>query len=116
MNSNEDTEPELLNMDEVAALVVAAGVACYAEHSGGNCATLYAGDPKPDAEGDLRYSALAGPGWFERIDGKPVPICSTYELFVGLDDDGQSDAVTVAVGATAEDVARIIVAQVKERC
>jgi hypothetical protein len=90
-----------IDMDRIVELVVAHGVTAFVDQTGGGTATIYAGLTHADAAGDLRYAACAGPG--EYGWGARPSTAIVEEFYVGLDDDGESDAVDVNdVGAHDE--------------
>ena len=82
------------------------------EHTGGNTATLYAGRRAPDRHGDPRWSAAAGPGWFD-APGHRQPVADTSELSVGPDSD-DTWAATVPAHTTTPDLVDLIVAVIDE--
>jgi len=78
-----------VDFDKVVELVKAQGVAAYVEQTGGGCATILAGPMSEDGHA----VAAAGPGYF---DG-PGWTCGrgdTDDLYVGPDDQGESDSMT----------------------
>jgi len=87
--------------------VNARGLPARVEHSGGNTATLYAGEQILDAYGDVRWSTSAGPGWFE-APGRREPFADTEEFGVGPHDD--SWGVGVPQYATTQRIADLVVA------
>lgn len=96
----------LIDMDEVVNLIHEAGIPAYVEQTGGGCATIYAGTRYVSREPftrwtpngvpaeivideTVRWSAGAGPGWFEGpgwTNGRGV----TEDFCVGIDDDGEA--------------------------
>jgi hypothetical protein len=99
--------------DEIARIVRDThGVPCYVEHTGGGCATIYAGTPYTDAEGDPRYPAIAGPGYFVGGNRSNGARFHRDECYVGPDDDGETVLDPVHPGLTPEGVARRIAEQV----
>lgn len=104
-----------LNLDIVVEIVNRHGVPAYVEQTGGGTATIYAGVPYKDDEGDQRFPAVAGPGWFTE-PGWRGGRSTLYEFSIGPDDDGESGSIMPAyVGALDHDaVARLIVAQTRK--
>lgn len=78
--------PEPLRMDDMVKRLAALGIPSFIEGSGGNVATLYAGEPIYPGK---RYPAIAGPGWFEHhgIDAPPVALASAEDFMVDHDYD-----------------------------
>jgi hypothetical protein len=116
-----------IDLDEVVRQVRKTGVDAYVEHTGGGCATIYAGGQYIDRAGDGRWQAVAGPGWFEGGPGEAgmftLGRATTDEFFIGPDDDGESGPATdgevasdrvisVTEDATEATVALLIVQQV----
>lgn len=104
-----DNEDGAFSMDAVAELVRQAGVACYVEHTGGGCATIFAGQPVEN-EAEVwtnRYPVCAGPG----VIGRPATGWLS-DFYVGADDDDETDACGLADSGvtTVEQVAALIVA------
>ena len=85
-----------VDLNEIAEVVRAAGVPAHVDHSGGGCATVYAGGPG--------QRIMAGPGWFE--DGRAVADLS--DLSIGPEDDFSAEPVPVASSEPAA-IARQIV-------
>lgn len=107
-----DAEPvgRALDLDEVARLLRDEhGIAdAYVEQTGGGCATIYAGPTRHDpGEQELRYAAIAGPGWFEGYRAR----ASSADFYIGPDDDGLSTPVTLPVTGDERLAARVIAAQ-----
>lgn len=100
-----------INLDTVAELVRAEGIACVAEQTGGGVATLFAGMEDPDTG---RRAACAGPGWFERVERLDFldPRASDAEFYVGPDDEMGLDASSME-GKTDQEIAAAIVAVVR---
>jgi hypothetical protein len=90
---NTGRQPTRIDLQAVADALHQRGHHAYVEHTGGNTATLYAGRQVPDRSGDPRWSASAGPGWFE-APGRHKPSADASELSVGPDSD-DTWAVTV---------------------
>jgi hypothetical protein len=107
-----DDVPGDIDMDAVVAYVEALGHRAFVEQTGGGVATIYAGRRAPDTNGDLRWSAAAGPGWFEG-PGFRRPRADTCEFYIGPDDDGEATPACPARGASAEEIARMIVAVIE---
>ena len=79
----------------------------YVEHTGGGCATVYAGPVRVDNNGDPRYAASAGPGQFMDSEG---PNANPDDFYIGPDDDGNSEAFIWGGGNDAGDIAAAIAA------
>lgn len=109
------TEKYEVDMQAVAEIVSRAGVPAYVEQTGGGCATIYAGVTYKDSEGDERFPAAAGPGWFAGPHFSQ-PRASLYEFGVGPDNDGEGGFVDFApIGALhLSTIANVIVAQVRK--
>jgi hypothetical protein len=103
--------PTRIDLQAVADALHRRGHHAVVEHTGGNTATLYAGRQAPDRYGDPRWSAAAGPGWFEAPSHRPF--VDTSELAVGPDSD-DSWAVTVPEHPTLDDLVDLIVAVIDE--
>jgi hypothetical protein len=107
----EETPAGLLNMDEIVrAIVEDHGIYAYLEHTGGGCATIYAG--ARDKEG--YFQAVAGPGnisWVPEIPSTG----HVDEFYVSPDDQGDTKAADVTeLGATTEAaIAELIVRLVR---
>ncbi len=89
------------------------GVTSYVEQTGGGCATIYAG-PRREVDGESRYAASAGPGWFAGpgwINGR----AHTDEFYVGPDDDGESEYVSAQDDWDEAKAAEAIAAVIKGR-
>lgn len=101
-----------IDLDKVVEHVKATGRYAYVEQTGGNVATIYAGSTYFDSEGNERWAAVAGPGWFEGPNWTKGR-ATLFDFVVGPDDDGESECTTPAnIGALDEEaVARLIVAQ-----
>jgi len=85
--------PHTIDLDKVCRILKSRyNVASYVEQTGGGCATIYAGARIPDGDGEERFQACAGPGWFEG-PGWSNGRANTADLSVGPDDDGQADPV-----------------------
>ncbi len=130
----DERNPYEVDMQVVVEFINREGIPAYVEHTGGNCATIYAGVPYkvivdctcPRTEtlqqhepycpvphgGETRYPAVAGPGWFAGSFTKPR--ASLYEFGVGPDDDGEGGYVDFAsIGALeVPDIAKVVLAQV----
>lgn len=104
---------EEVNLVEVAGLLAILGIDAVVEHTGGGCATLFAGPtrPDPDDPGAVVWAAVAGPGRYDRrADGGPHP-AALAELVVGPDDHGQSAPTEVgALGAVGAHAVAVLVA------
>lgn len=101
------------NADTVAEMIRQAGIPAVVDMTGGEVATLYAGDPRRDIDDDRRFAAVVGPG---RYGWGVAP--STFDqgdLWVGRDDDGANDAHdAIVLGCQTErDVADLTIALVR---
>lgn len=107
---NVGRQPTRIDLDAVVQAVRAAGHNAFVDMTGGNTATLYAGLPVADNDDDgrLRWSAVAGPGWFEGL-GWTRPFADTAEFSVGPDDQGVSDGPIVPAYTYPAQVAALIV-------
>lgn len=80
-------EPDFVtfSLDNVVARLKLAGVDAYVEHTGGGCATIYAGGKHTvtwsDGQVDERHDVAAGPGTYGSNTA------TTAEFFVGPNDD-----------------------------
>jgi hypothetical protein len=74
-----------------AVLEAVPGVPVRVDHSGGGCATLYAGEPLT-VDGDTRYPFVVGPGWYEGDRGARF---GSDECYAGPDDDGETAPAAV---------------------
>lgn len=82
-------ENQTFSLEELARLISAMGVRAWVDHSGGGCATLYAGEPRFNEDAEYRYALIAGPGVMSDI-----PSASYSGFSVAPDDDGVSDSVS----------------------
>lgn len=97
---------DTIDMEMIAELVRRAGYVAYVEQTGGGVATIYASktaDAKGwpathEVDGDPRFEAVAGPGWFEK-PGWLEPRGSLADFYVGIDDQGETEPYA----ATASD-------------
>ena len=96
---------DIAGIDIVAALVEA-GISADLFHSGGGCATIGIGGIVDEDEG--RYAGLIGPGYCHWQD-TGAAVFSSDELYIGPDDDGESEAHTVTTIAEVVEYARSIV-------
>jgi hypothetical protein len=108
---NDGRQPSRIDLQALADVVRERGYHAHVEHTGGNTATLYAGRQISDRAGDPRWSAAAGPGWFEAPDRKPF--ADTSEFAVGPDSD-DTWAVRVPEHTTRHDLVNLIVAVIDE--
>lgn len=130
---------KILDLDKIARLVCEAEVPAFVDHTGGGCATIFAGMPTDDEYGDPRYPVAVGPGWFEqggfgngcgaiflKADEDPPPISEfqafsnarayAFELYVGPDkDDYLTEGYTCTPDDDERSVADEIVRQVMQR-
>ncbi|MFG1872112.1 hypothetical protein [Micromonospora arborensis] len=104
-----------IDMDEVVKHIEAAGVLAFVGHSGGGCATIYAGrlPDLPDAHGDRRYPVMVGPGAFTAPDWQR-PYSDPGDFCFGPDDDGDTMPVQIPDGTPPEKVAELVVAKVRQ--
>ncbi len=105
-------KPTRIDLQAVADALHERGHHAYVEHTGGNTATLYAGRQAPDRHGDPRWSAAAGPGWFD-APGHRNPSADTSEFVVGPDSD-DTWAVTVPERTSMRELVDLIVAVIDE--
>ncbi len=104
--------PEL-DMERIVDILHNRGVHAYVEQTGGGCATIYAG-PRREVEGESRYAASAGPGWFAGpgwMNGR----AHTDEFYVGRDDDGESEYTSAQDDWDEAKAAEAIVAVIENR-
>lgn len=89
-----------INMDNVVAVLRDRGYDAYVEQTGG-CATIFAGDQLTidEADGYARWSAKAGPGWFE-APSWTFARASTAEFYVGYDTEDAEFVITVETNDT----------------
>lgn len=99
--------PTSIDLAAVAAAVNARGVRARVLHSSGGTATLYTGEETLDGHGDVRFSAAAGPGYFDG-PGHTHPLADTDEFAVGPHEG--SWGIRVPHDATTEQVADLIIA------
>jgi hypothetical protein len=109
---NDGRQPTRIDLQAVADAVTHRGHRAYVEQTGGNTATIYAGRQVPDRYGEPRWSAVAGPGWFEG-PGWTKPFADTSEFHVGPDGD-DTWCLPVPAHTTAAVVADLIVAVIDE--
>lgn len=93
--SDTERDGDEISLDAVVDILRARGCPAYVEQTGGGCATIYAGPQYHDTEGNLRWAAVAGPGWFEPHWGAPgaTAWATSHEFSVGYDDGGDAPAV-----------------------
>lgn len=97
-------EAPSFDMNEVVELLHSSwNLPAYVEHTGGGVQTIYAGEPTTADDGYPRYPVLAGPGWREN----GLPRASSDDFYVGPDDDGETDPLTVRSN-TPEVIAALI--------
>lgn len=97
-----------IDFDRLTELVNAAGIPAYTAQTGGGTATIHIGTARRDAHGNPRYLMLAGPGSFDG-PGWTNPKGAAGDLYVGPDDDGESEPWAVSSHETAATVAARIV-------
>lgn len=113
--------PRIIDLNVVCDHLHARGVAAYVEYTGGGCATIYAGEQYLDEEGERRYQAVAGPGYWHF--GGVIPVAPTNDFYIGPDDDGESEfvgdgeiacdrTISVLPTVTSAEVADLIAQQV----
>lgn len=102
----EDGESDVIDMDAVVTELTELGIPAVVEQTGGNTATVYAGEPYNDGEGE-RYPVAAGPGHFEG-PGWTQGRAYREEFSLGVNDDGLTDSHYPPAGATEADIARMI--------
>lgn len=96
----------IIDLDAVAAALVAQGTPAVVYHSGGGCATLGVGTPSAED----RYVIVAGPGAYSTTVGVPS-VGSVGDFYIGPDDDGVSDnIVSILTPTTTAEVAFLILA------
>ena len=106
---NAPIEKNHFSMDHVAQRLTELGLSAYVEHTGGGCATIYAGPTHVDPDWGQRYAVIAGPGWFDNNpDGTSCAYATSEEFFFGHDDDGETSPTAVTSGMAPEDIARAI--------
>ena len=108
---NAGRQPTRIDLQAVAAAVNARGVRARVLHSSGGTATLYTGEETLDGYGDVRFSASAGPGYFEG-PAHTTPAADTDEFGIGPHDT--SWGIRVPHHATTNEVADLIVAVTAE--
>lgn len=77
-----------ISMDKVCQYLQRAGIKAYVEQTGGGTATIYAGTMGTD----MRWPAVAGPGWFNGV-GFTEAEGDSDDFYIGADDDGESAAI-----------------------
>lgn len=102
------------SLSRIAKLVQEQGVLAAVVQTGGNVVTIYAGKPYPEGE-YVRSPVLCGPGTFNIVDSQIDHLADVRELFIGPDDDGESEATDCAkLDDTSEiGIANEIVRQVR---
>jgi hypothetical protein len=100
------------SMVELAEAVVDRGVPAFIEHTGGGCATIFAGALAFNPEtGEARWPACAGPGRYEF----GLVFADTEEFWIGPDDDGTTKPIEAIPGWSIDLMADAIVATVRSR-
>lgn len=103
-----DDEPRTIDLVRVVALLREAGWAsANLEMTGGNVATIFAGQTRVDAYGDHRYAAIAGPGDFH------AGTAYASDFYIGADDDGESEPLHFPAWGDELLAARIIASQAR---
>src|SRR6187397_1123417 len=92
-----------LNLDLVVHILSEAyNVPASVDQTGGGVATIMAGTPMPDDNGDERYQACAGPGWFLQHPTRTAEGLTGWfaqgradntDFYIGPDDDGQAEPI-----------------------
>lgn len=108
---NARRRPTRVDLQAVADTLNAHGLPAQVEHTGGNTATLYAGQQRIGPDGEPRWSVSVGPGWFD-APGRRRPAADTGELHIGPDDD--SWVIGVPEYATTSQIAELIIAVARE--
>lgn len=90
------------------------GVNAHVDHTGGGCATLYAGDPWEEEGYGIRYPAAAGPGWYENGHLTDRARASRTDFYVGPDDEGVTDPIIIPETMTHTAIAYLISLQVED--
>lgn len=108
----DDVQP--INLDRVCSLVLAAGVPCEVEQTGGGTATIYAGPlhERSDDPDWPRHAAAMGPGYFEQHIGRGAYLDARAwreECYIGADDDGESRDYIAAEDLTEEQCAAALI-------
>lgn len=109
---NTGRQPTRIDLQALADALHKRGYDAVVEHTGGNTATLYAGSQFPDRHGQLRWSATAGPGWFEH-PRRQRPFADSSEFAVGPDGD-DTWTVTVPIHPGWTVLVNLIVAVIDE--
>lgn len=104
---------DVVNLEKVCDILKSGDIPAYVEQTGGGTATIYAGVPYTDSEGNRRFPALCGPGWFDG-PGWTHAHATTHDLYIGPDDDGESEYHITKPGTTEQDIARITAEFVKK--
>jgi hypothetical protein len=100
-----------IDMHRVCDLLTERGIFAYVEHTGGNVATIFAGEVYEDEDGESRYPAIAGPGRFEG-PWWSNPRGETADFYIGPDDDGEASVDCVPEDSDEVDLTNLIEAQV----
>lgn len=112
--------PGELDMDEIVRLICLTGTFAYIEQTGGGMATIYAGETVSDSNGDPRWTACGGPGFFlPNPDTGAVWAYAravTADFHLGPEDETGHAISAAAIGLTTEaEAAAILVAQTRHR-
>lgn len=81
-----------IDLDDIVERVRDAGHPAHVAQTGGGTATIYAGLPAPDVNGDERYPVIAGPGSFAG-PGWTRGVADTGDFYIGPDDDGETPPI-----------------------
>lgn len=109
------TKPSTMDMQKVVDILRERfGVYAMVEQTGGGVATIQARPTFADDDNTERFSALAGPGWFDG-PGWSNAYAAYDGFYVGPDDDGDTNpyALTRRIVLTEFDVAKVIAGQVE---
>lgn len=103
-----------IDMHEVVRILTEGhGVVAFVDYAGGALYRIHAGEPFAAVDGEQRYPAIAGPGYWLGPERRAIGYAK--ELFVGPDDEGVTHVVPVGEldALTAEDVAALVLRQVR---
>ncbi len=103
--------PNRIDLHAVAGAVTARGIPTRVLDSSGGTATLYTGEETLDSDGDVRFTASAGPGYFAG-PGRTNPFADPDEFGIGPHDD--SWGIPVPEDATTAQVVDLVIAVTAE--
>lgn len=110
---DEDEVADQIDLEAVAVELRRRRIQAVVEDTAGNTACLFAGNPRTDDKGVIRYPVIGGPGFFDGpgwTNGR-----AWYEEFTfGAHDDGATEHHGVPEGATPAQMADLIEALVNE--